>query len=210
MLDFNQKTEFSDQDFDTLKATCNDCQRCPLAPTRTKVVFGHGPTPCPIMAIGEGPGEQEDLEGLPFIGRAGQLLTKIIESVGLNREQDFFITNTVKCRPPNNRDPHPEEIAQCQHFLIRQIQLIQPKILLLIGNPALKSIMGAEHSITKARGQWFTQPVDYMDTPLFVMPIFHPSYLLRNASKEKGKPKWLTWQDMKEVKSALDFMKPGQ
>ena len=206
MLDFNQKTEFSQNDYSELQAICNDCQRCPLAPTRTQVVFGTGPTPCDIMAIGEGPGEQEDKEGVPFIGRAGQLLTKIFESVGLNRDTDIYITNTVKCRPPNNRDPHADEIAQCQHFLMRQIQLVKPKILLLIGNPALKSIMGADRTITKSRGQWFTQPVDYMEQPLYVMPIFHPSFLLRNASKEKGKPKWLTWQDMKEVKSARDMM----
>ena len=206
MLDFNQKTEFSQNDYSELQAICNDCQRCALAPTRTQVVFGTGPTPCDIMAIGEGPGEQEDKEGVPFIGRAGQLLTKIFESVGLNRDTDIYITNTVKCRPPNNRDPHADEIAQCQHFLMRQIQLVKPKILLLIGNPALKSIMGADRTITKSRGQWFTQPVDYMEQPLYVMPIFHPSFLLRNASKEKGKPKWLTWQDMKEVKSARDMM----
>ena len=205
MIDFTEKNEFHTMDFDDLKHTCLDCQKCSLSETRQNVVFGTGPVPCDLMAIGEGPGEQEDNSGIPFVGRAGQLLTKIIESVGLNREVDCYITNIVKCRPPGNRNPELKEVEACQGYLIRQIQIVQPKVLLLIGSPCLKSILGPSYTITQSRGQWFTTSVDYMDQPLFIMPLFHPSYLLRNASKEKGKPKWLTWQDMKEVKSALQL-----
>lgn len=203
MIDFKNSGHCDDMDYETLKKTCLSCQQCVLSETRNQVVFSSGPMPSTLMAIGEGPGEQEDIQGVPFVGRAGQLLTKIIESVGLNRETDCYITNIVKCRPPGNRNPDPKEVSACQSYLIRQIQLVQPRVLVLIGSPALKSILGPSLSITQSRGQWFTADVDYMEDPLFIMPIFHPSYLLRNASKEKGKPKWLTWQDMKEIKSAL-------
>jgi DNA polymerase len=157
------------------------------------------------MIIGEGPGENEDLEGKPFVGKAGQLLTKILESVGINREDDAYIANTVKCRPPENRTPLTSEIDACKEYLIRQIQLVQPKILILLGNPSLKTILGETYTITKSRGSWFKTSVNYMDEELYIMPMFHPSYLLRNASKEKGSPKWLTWKDAQEVKAALEF-----
>ncbi len=205
MIDLAVQTDWNNLEFDALKHTCLGCQRCGLAATRTQVVFGSGDVRSPIMLVGEGPGEQEDLTGVPFVGRAGQLLTQILSSVGISRETDIFITNTVKCRPPQNRDPLPVEITACQPYLVRQIQLIQPRILLLVGNPSLKSILGPEHSISKVRGQWFKVPVPYMSSPLYIMPLFHPSYLLRNASKEPGSPKWLTWQDVKEVRAALDI-----
>ena len=205
MLDLNAKTEFDHLDAEQLASVCRDCQRCGLAQHRTQVVVGHGVIPADVMVIGEGPGEQEDLKGIPFVGRSGQLLTKIFESAGLDRDKDLFITNTVKCRPPQNRTPVSEEIEACRDYLIRQLQLIKPKVLLLVGAPALKTILGDTPSISKVRGQWVTMDVDYMESPLYVMPIFHPSYLLRQSSKEKGSPKWLTWQDMLEVKSALTF-----
>ena len=205
MINLNKTTEFDSLNYETLKKTCLDCTRCELHQTRTNVVVGDGPTPCDIMIIGEGPGEQEDLSGKPFVGRAGQLLTKILDSIDLNRESDIFITNTVKCRPPNNRNPFEEEITQCRDYLIRQIQLIKPKVLLLLGAPSLKNILQETKPISKVRGQWYKMDVDYMDDQLYIMPLFHPSYLLRNASKDKGSPKWLTWQDMQEVKSALEF-----
>jgi len=157
------------------------------------------------MVIGEGPGEQEDLSGLPFVGKAGQLLTKIFESVGIDREKDAYIANTVKCRPPQNRTPLPTEIEACKPYLIRQIQLVKPRILILLGSPSLKTILEEPLAITQVRGKWFQGKVEYMDEPLYIMPLFHPSYLLRNASRDKGSPKWLTWQDMQEVKAALDF-----
>ena len=205
MLEFNKKTDYHSSNFDELRSVCQSCQQCDLAQTRNNVVFGEGASPCNLMFIGEGPGEQEDLQGKPFVGRAGQLLTKILESVDINRHQDTFIANIVKCRPPKNRDPLPDEVMACKDYLIRQIQLVKPRLLVLLGNPSLKSILGKEHSITKVRGKWFRQCVDYMDEDLYIMPMFHPSYLLRNASKEEGAPKWLTWQDMKEVKAALSF-----
>ena len=205
MLNINETTNYNDKNFDELKELASTCQQCGLCETRTNVVFGKGPNPCSVMIIGEGPGEQEDLQGIPFIGKAGQLLTKILDSVGINRDNDVFITNTVKCRPPNNRDPKPEEIDACKPYLIRQIQLIQPKILLLLGSPSLKTILEEKLGITKVRGKWYTAKVDYMTDPLYIMPLFHPSYLLRNASKDVGAPKWLTWQDFKEVKKAMEF-----
>ncbi len=205
MLNINAPTPYDKHDLISFKEIVNTCTKCDLCKTRTNVVFGHGPIPCNVMIIGEGPGEQEDLQGKPFIGKAGQLLTKILESVGIDRERDVFIANTVKCRPPQNRTPVNEEIESCKPFLIRQIQLVQPKILLLLGAPALKTILEEKLTITKVRGNWYTTPVSYMKDPLYIMPVFHPSYLLRNASKAPESPKWHTWQDFKEVKSAMEF-----
>ena len=204
MIDFNKKTQYEDYTHGQLADLVADCGACELCEERTQTVFGSGNSNSQLMLIGEGPGQQEDEQGIPFVGRSGQLLTKIMESVEIHRD-DVYIANTVKCRPPNNRTPLPAEVSACQDYLIRQIQLVQPRIILLLGAAALKSILGDQHAITKVRGQWFTQSVDYMDEDLYIMPIFHPSYLLRNASKEKGAPKWLTWQDMKEVKAALSF-----
>ena len=204
MIDFNKETEFKDFNHDDLKAHAEKCKQCELSTERTNVVFNSGNPNANLMLIGEGPGQQEDEEGIPFIGRAGQLLTKILESVDIHRD-DIYIANTVKCRPPNNRTPHPKEMSACQNYLIRQIQLVQPKIICLLGAAALKAILGPSESISKIRGQWVTTQVNYMDDDLYIMPMFHPSYLLRHASKEKGAPKWLTWNDMKEVKAALSF-----
>jgi uracil-DNA glycosylase family 4 len=205
MLDLNQSTPYDEMTYDPFVTTCQNCQKCPLSEKRTQVVVGHGNVPCNLMIIGEGPGEQEDLQGKPFVGKSGKLLTKILESVGIDREADAYIANTVKCRPPGNRTPHHSEIEACLPYLIRQIHLVQPKVLLLLGNPSLKTILGDHLGITKERGKWFKQSVKYMTDPLYIMPLFHPAYLLRNASKDKGAPKWLTWQDAQEVKAALSF-----
>ena len=205
MLDLNQKTDYDTLDYPQLFNLCQNCQKCPLSEKRTHVVVGHGSVPCHLMIIGEGPGEQEDLQGKPFVGRSGQLLTKILEAVGINRETDAYIANTVKCRPPKNRNPHTSEIDACKPYLIRQIHLVQPKILVLLGNPSLKTFLGAHLGITKSRGQWFKQSVGYMTNPLYIMPLFHPSYLLRNTSKQHGGPRWLTLQDAQEIKAALSF-----
>ena len=191
---------------DDLNLEANNCHQCVLAKTRNKVVFGKGSKNSNILIIGEAPGKEEDLTAEPFVGRAGKLLTEILLSIKLTRD-DVYITNTVKCRPPNNRTPEQAEIDACKAYLIRQIQLVQPKILLLLGTPSLKTILEESLTITKVRGTWYKATVNYMDEPLYIMPLFHPSYLLRNSSKEKGKPKWLTWQDMKEVASALQFYK---
>lgn len=207
MLDLFQTTPYDHLEYPDLATLCKACTLCSLCETRTQVVVGHGPVPSHVMVIGEGPGEQEDLHGKPFIGKSGQLLTQIFESVGINREEEIYITNVVKCRPPENRAPHPSEIISCRAYLIRQIQLVKPKILILLGAPSLKTVLEEALPISKVRGQWYKVPTPYMEDPLYIMPMFHPSFLLRNQSKEKGSPKWLTWQDMKEVKAALDFYK---
>lgn len=178
------------------------CTRCALHQGRTHSVFFDGNPQASLMLIGEGPGQNEDETGVPFVGRAGQLLTQILESVQINRAQDIYICNIVKCRPPQNRAPLPEEMAACFPYLKAQIEWVRPKLILLAGTTAMKGILGIGSGITKVRGQWF-------DTPYHgakAMPIFHPSYLLRNASREKGSPKWLMWQDMQEVRRALDAL----
>lgn len=180
---------------DQLKETVCNCQKCPLAPTRTNVVVERGDRQAKILIIGEAPGEQEDLSGLPFVGKSGQLLDKILESVGFDTSKDIYICNTVKCRPPNNRVPTDVETTTCKPYLLEQIRLVDPKIILLTGATSLKSILGEKLGITKVRGQW------YEWEGRLVMPIFHPSYLLRNQSREQGSPKWLTWQDVKAIKA---------
>ena len=180
---------------DILRETACNCQKCPLAATRTNVVVERGDRKAKILIIGEAPGEQEDLSGLPFVGKSGQLLDKILESVGFDTTKDVYICNTVKCRPPNNRVPTDVEMNTCKPYLLEQIRLIDPKIILLTGATSLKSIMGEKRGITKIRGQWLEWE------GRLVMPIFHPSYLLRNQSREQGSPKWLTWQDVKAIKA---------
>ena len=198
---FKRPLDLSKKSYPEIKEICEGCTACELAKTRTKVVFGHGPVPCPLMLIGEAPGENEDLQGLPFIGKAGQLLTKILESIGINRDTDIYITNIVKCRPPDNRVPQTAEVDACSGYLAAQIQLIQPRILLLAGSPSVKTVLKNDTPITKIRGQWFRY-----SPAIMAMPLFHPSYLLRNQSRSVGSPKWLTWQDMKEVRGALDLL----
>jgi DNA polymerase len=177
------------------------CTRCVLSRTRTQAVFSDGSPQAPIMLIGEGPGQQEDETGVPFVGRAGQLLTQILSSVGIDRKRDIYICNTVKCRPPQNRKPEPEEMSACFPYLEGQLYWVKPKVILLAGATAVQDILKTKQGITRIRGQWF-------DTPFGAkaMPIFHPSYLLRNPSKAKGSPKWLMWQDIKEVRRVLDEM----
>jgi len=187
--------------YEKLRDIALKCTKCKLSRTRTQVVFGHGPVPCDLMLIGEGPGEKEDLSGLPFVGRAGQLLTQILSSINIDREKDIYITNIVKCRPPENRAPEKDETEACYPYLVEQIKWLKPKVILLAGAPATKVVLKSDEPMSKVRGQWFKLP----GTDISVMPIFHPSYLLRNPSKESGSPKWLTWQDMKEVRGALDF-----
>jgi uracil-DNA glycosylase len=187
---------------DEVREEATQCIRCDLHKTRTHVVFGSGNTQTKLMFIGEGPGQTEDETGLPFVGRAGQLLTKIIESVGFSREEDAYITNVVKCRPPGNRVPTDIEMATCFPYLRAQIQIMKPKILVLVGATALKGVLGIKSPITKIRGQWLETPFDGARG----MAIFHPSYLLRNPSNEPGTPKWKTWQDMQEIRRVYDSL----
>lgn len=184
------------------KEKCAQCNKCPLGKTRTKSVFSAGIPNNKIMLIGEAPGYWEDQKGEPFVGKAGQLLDKIFESVGLSRQKDVYICNTIKCRPPDNRNPLPEEKEACKEFLDIQLATLKPKIILLCGNVAVQSFIEGARGITHVRGKWYEGPYGAK-----MMPIFHPSYLLRNDSREKGSPKWLMWQDIQEIKRAYDTIK---
>lgn len=177
---------------------CNECQRCPLGETRTHAVVGRGNINAPIVIIGEGPGQNEDETGLPFVGKAGQLLEKILAAVRLDSEKDVYICNIVKCRPPENRVPTPEEIAACRPYLMEQLRIVQPKIILLTGATAVRGLTGNKQGITKIRGTW----LDWQG--YLCMPILHPAYLLRNPSRDQGSPKWLMWQDIQAVRAKLD------
>ena len=181
-----------------LKNECIKCSSCALSKTRKNVVVGKGNETAHVVIIGEGPGEKEDISGLPFIGRAGKMLDTLLSSVGVDPLKDCYITNIVKCRPPNNRKPTSSESETCMPWLTEQINLLRPKIIILAGSTAVQSFLGIKEPISKLRGQWIEKDnIKYM-------PIFHPSYLLRNPSKDKGKPKWLTWQDLKKVKKELN------
>ena len=181
-----------------LNSECVECVSCNLSKTRKNVVVGKGNESAHIVIIGEGPGEQEDITGLPFVGRAGKMLDTALSSVDIDPLEDCYITNIVKCRPPNNRKPSAAESEACMPWLNEQINLLKPKIIILAGSTAVQSFLGINEPISKIRGQWIEKDnIKYM-------PIFHPSYLLRNPSKNKGKPKWLTWQDLKKVKKELN------
>ena len=181
-----------------LNSECVECTSCNLSETRKNVVVGKGNESAQVVIIGEGPGEQEDITGLPFVGRAGKMLDTALSSVDIDPLEDCYITNIVKCRPPNNRKPSAAESEACMPWLNEQINLLKPKIIILAGSTAVQSFLGIDEPISKIRGQWIEKDnIKYM-------PIFHPSYLLRNPSKNKGKPKWLTWQDLKKVKKELN------
>jgi len=187
--------------FQILQNECSTCVKCSLFSTRNNVVFGRGNPHSKLFIIGEGPGHNEDMEGLAFVGRAGKLLDAAFQSVGIDTNRDCYISNIVKCRPPNNRKPQKEEIESCSTWLDQQINLINPKIIVLAGSTAVESYLNIKEPISKIRGKWIERDGRK------VMPIFHPSYLLRNPSKEKGKPKWLTWRDLKLVKTELEALK---
>lgn len=192
----------SEELLEKTRQKCAECQKCPLGQTRTNSVFSSGAINNKLMLIGEAPGYWEDQKGEPFVGKAGQLLDKIFASVGLSRQNDVYICNTLKCRPPENRNPLPEEKAACREYLDIQVGALKPRIILLCGNIAVQSFMEGAKGITKVRGQWFDGPYGSK-----MMPIFHPSYLLRNDSRAKGSPKWLMWQDIQEIKRAYDAIK---
>ena len=181
-----------------IREKCLKCEKCPLSKTRTNVVFSDGKANHNLMLIGEAPGYWEDVKGKPFVGKAGQLLDKIFASVGFTRN-DIYICNTIKCRPPENRNPLPEEKKACFNYLKAQIDILKPKIILVCGNVALNTMFPEELGITRARGKWFDGPYGSK-----MMPIFHPSYLLRNDARTKGSPKWLMWQDIQEIRREYD------
>jgi len=173
---------------------CNRCKLCKLG--RNRIVLGEGNPRARLLFVGEGPGEQEDLEGRPFIGRAGQLLDKMIEAIGLTRAE-IYIANVVKCRPPENRNPEPDEIETCTPFLHRQIDLIQPEVIVALGKFAAQTLLKTETRISELRGKFH----NYRNAKL--MPTFHPAYLLRNPSSKKE-----AWADLQEVAKELKLNIP--
>jgi len=176
---------------DEMAKIAGACQKCKLARTRTNVVYGVGNPNADLMFIGEAPGRDEDLKGEPFVGRAGQLLTDIIKAMKLTRD-DVYIANVIKCRPPENRNPEPDELEECRPFIRRQIEIIKPKVIVTLGRFALQSLMERGYAISGARGQW----LDF--NGIKVMPTYHPAYLLRNPAAKKD-----VWADMKKVMAEL-------
>jgi len=158
------------------------CEKCALSATRTRVVFGSGNSDADLMFVGEAPGAEEDRQGLPFVGRAGGLLTQLLEGIGLARE-DVFIANVLKCRPPGNRDPQPVEIESCEPYLSKQVQLIEPRVVCTLGNFATKLLTGSRTGISKVRGM--PQVHDLGGRTIFLMPLFHPAAALRTPSVEE-------------------------
>lgn len=184
-------TDDSPDSLDALRLETHNCTACRLAGTRTNVVFGVGSPTADLMFIGEAPGRDEDLQGEPFVGRAGQLLTDIIKAMKLTREQ-VYIANVIKCRPPENRNPEPDELDQCRPFLRRQVALIKPKVIVTLGKFGLQSLTEKSYAISAVRGRW----LDYNGIKL--MPTYHPAYLLRTPAAKKD-----VWADMKKVMAEL-------
>ena len=186
-------------------AGASACRRCAIGYERRNNVYGEGDPCAALMVVGEGPGETEDELGRPFVGRAGQLLDRMLAAIGLARE-DVYICNTVKCRPtfaaPNglrNRAPEPDEMANCRPFLDKQIEIIAPRVLMALGAPAAKSFLGRDFQISKMRGRWYAGP-----NGIPLMATFHPAYVLRQTGGEIEAVKRLVWSDLKQVRAKLD------
>ncbi|HEY7214528.1 MAG TPA: uracil-DNA glycosylase [Thermoanaerobaculia bacterium] len=177
-----------------LCSAADGCTRCRLAEGRTRVVFGAGNPAADLMFIGEGPGAEEDRQGLPFVGAAGELLTRIIQAIEMSRDE-VYIANVVKCRPPGNRDPQPDEVAACRGYLERQIALVRPKVIVALGRIAAQTLLGNDMPIGRMRGRWFR----VQDVPTMV--TYHPAALLRNSALKRP-----TWEDMQLVR---DFLRSG-
>jgi uracil-DNA glycosylase family 4 len=175
-------------DIESLRKEIFCCTKCDLVSLRHNVIFGEGNLNAGIFIIGEAPGRDEDLQGRPFVGKSGQLLDKILAACGFTRDEHVFISNIVKCRPPENRVPTPGEAAICMPWLLKQIELINPKIIILLGSTALKYMAGPEHRITKEHGIWFKWQ------NRLAMPVYHPAALLRDPSLKRD-----TWEDFKKV-----------
>lgn len=187
-----------------VRQKCESCTGCALAKSRNNVVFSDGnPSTARIVLIGEAPGEMEDECGRPFVGRAGQLLNEFLAEAGISRDEDLYIINTVKCRPPENRVPSDEEKSACRKFLDAQIDIIKPDAIVLCGATALKSFveLDKKQTISKVRGQWMNILVDGVEYK--AMTIFHPSYLLRNHSMAEGSPRRLMQQDLMEIRNTI-------
>lgn len=191
----NRKCTFEDAGWQELYDRCYECHRCPLGDTRTNCVFGVGNTNAELMFIGEAPGEQEDLSGTPFVGRAGQLLDRYLYAVGIDRDE-VYIANILKCRPPKNRDPLPEEEEMCIGFLREQVRLIKPKIIVCLGRIAAMKLIRPDYKITREHGTWVEKGQFQMTA------VYHPALLLRDPRKKEE-----MLEDMKSVKARLDALK---
>jgi DNA polymerase len=177
------------------EAALQGCTRCKLCRSRSTIVFGSGNPRARLMVVGEGPGEEEDKQGKPFVGRAGQLLTRMLASVGFDRERDCYIANVVKCRPERNRNPEPDEVAACNPFLTAQIDTVRPQVILALGNFAAQTLLGSKEGISKLRGR------AYQFRGSVLVPTFHPAFLLRNPGQEF---KRMAWEDLKLARREYD------
>ncbi|HET7875821.1 MAG TPA: uracil-DNA glycosylase [Methylomirabilota bacterium] len=182
------------------EANLQGCPRCKLCRSRSTVVFGSGNPQAKLMVVGEGPGEEEDKQGKPFVGRAGQLLTRMLASVGFDRERDCYIANVIKCRPERNRNPEPDEVAACNPFLTAQIDTIRPRVILALGNFAAQTLIGTKEGITRLRGRLF----QYRGAVL--VPTYHPAFLLRNPGQEFKRQ---AWEDLKLARREYDRLAVG-
>ncbi len=192
---FEEVQAVANDSLEKISEDIGECTRCKLHKGRNKIVFGSGDAKARLVFIGEGPGRDEDIQGLPFVGRAGKLLTSMIEAMGLKREQ-VYICNVVKCRPPDNRTPEKDEVATCSPFLYRQIRVIAPKAIVCLGAVAAQSLLATNQSVSRYRGEW----LEYLGTKLMV--TYHPAYLLRNPSA-KGE----VWKDLQKVMAELGLQK---
>lgn len=184
------------QDWESLKRECVNCRKCGLCETRTNVVFGVGPEKAKVLFIGEGPGENEDLQGEPFVGRGGQLLDKLLAAVDLDRRTNIYIANTVKCRPPKNRDPKPEEQEACSEWLRNQVKLLSPKIIVCLGRISAMRYIKEDFKVTKEHGVFFEKK------GVLMMGTFHPAALLRNPN---NKPE--AFEDFLKLREKIDELK---
>lgn len=184
-----------EESLEAIRADLGDCRRCRLAPGRLHIVFGSGNPKAELMFVGEAPGAEEDQQGLPFVGRAGQLLTRIIEAIEMRRE-DVYICNILKCRPPENRNPEPGEIAACEPFLVRQIASVKPKVVCALGTIGAQTLLRTKEPISRLRGVFF----DYRGAKL--MATFHPAYLLRNPNEKRK-----VWEDVQKVRDYLHTLR---
>lgn len=180
------------ENWEDLEKSIENCRKCKLYNNRTNIVFGTGNKNADLMFIGEGPGADEDIQAIPFVGRAGQLMNKAFEGIGINRDK-VYIANIVKCRPPHNRNPEEDEAFACLNYLRNQVILVKPKVIVLLGSVALKNILGKEYGITSSRGKWIEK------RGIYYMPTFHPAALLRDDTKKID-----FWKDLKLVKEKLD------
>jgi DNA polymerase len=193
---FEELEKVKDDTLERIRGDIGDCTRCRLCEERNKIVFGSGNPKAELVFVGEGPGRDEDLQGLPFVGRAGKLLTQMIEAMGLTRDK-VYIANVVKCRPPQNRPPEKDEVATCIPFLLRQLEVIHPKVIVCLGNIAAQNLLGTIKSISHFRGQWF----DFRGMQL--LATYHPAYLLRNPAAKAD-----VWKDLQKVMGVLGLKLP--